>query len=71
MPRHKSHLSHVNVFYAIMMEDNEKQQPSRKWARRYTVKDNKKRKRNKNLKMQILCAVFNCSSCADREKKQV
>ena len=27
----------------------------------------KKRKRN-NLKMPRLCAVFNCSNCADREK---
>ena len=29
----------------------------------------KKRKRNKNLKMPSLCAVFNCSNRADRERQ--
>ena len=69
MPRHKSRLSHVNIFYTIM-EDNKKQRSNRKRARRETVKDNKKWKRNKTLKLQIFCAVFDCSNRADREKNK-
>ena len=49
IPRHKSRLSHVNVFLD--------------WKKIIT-----KWKRNKNLKMPSLCAVFKCSNRADREK---
>ena len=69
MQRRKSRRSHLNVFYAIM-EDNAKQRSSRKRARREAVKDNKKWKTNKTLKMQYFCAVFNCWNRADRKKNK-